>query len=179
MVKQHAQSLTATISAIYLLASGRHNSNCYVVCPLEAQIKGTDMSRRRDNAVEGVDISIGQRLRSRRLELGISQTGLADAMGVTFQQVQKYEKGTNRISPSRLMMASSLLGVPPHSFFETPTPKDVELNDQSIQEITEFLSNKQALALAVAFAKIKSAAMRRDIANLVAEIAGNAAGKAG
>jgi transcriptional regulator with XRE-family HTH domain len=129
------------------------------------------MPRTRSTAVEGIDASVGRRLRGRRLELGLSQTQLADALGVTFQQVQKYENGTNRIGPSRLVMAAAVLRVPPHSFFETPTPQGVNLSKESLEEIHEFLSNKDALALAAAFVRIKARAVRRDITNLVSEIA--------
>ena len=135
------------------------------------------MSSRRSRSSEGIDVGVGQRLRSRRLELGLTQMEVADALGFTFQQIQKYEKGTNRISPSRLMMAANFLRVAPHNFFETPSPKGVEISEQSMREINTFLSDKLALALAAAFVKIKNSATRRNVADLVAEIAANS-GKA-
>jgi transcriptional regulator with XRE-family HTH domain len=67
-----------------------------------------------------VDTHIGHRIRARRTLLGMSQTELADAAGITFQQVQKYEKGTNRVGASRLQQFSETLGVPPSYFFEAP-----------------------------------------------------------
>ena len=135
------------------------------------------MSSRRSQSSEGIDVGVGQRLRSRRLELGLTQMELADALGVTFQQIQKYEKGTNRISPSKLMMAANFLRVAPHNFFETPSPNGVEVSEQSMREINAFLSNKLALALAAAFVKINDAATRRTVADLVAEIAESSGGK--
>jgi transcriptional regulator with XRE-family HTH domain len=65
-----------------------------------------------------VDVHVGNRLRMRRLMLGLSQTAVADALGVTFQQVQKYEKGTNRVSASRLQLLAMLLQAPVPFFFE-------------------------------------------------------------
>jgi transcriptional regulator with XRE-family HTH domain len=69
-------------------------------------------------AATAVDVHIGQRLRMRRKLAGLSQEQLAERLGVTFQQVQKYEKGTNRISASRLFDAARLLSVPVSFFFE-------------------------------------------------------------
>jgi transcriptional regulator with XRE-family HTH domain len=70
------------------------------------------------DCLEDVDIYVGGRLRSRRKRLGVTQTALAQRIGVTFQQVQKYEKGANRISASRLYQLSLVLGVPVTYFFE-------------------------------------------------------------
>ena len=130
------------------------------------------MVDKRAPSIKEIDVDVGQRLRSRRLELGATQMELADALGITFQQVQKYEKGTNRISPSKLMMAANFLRVAPHTFFETPSPKGVQVSEQSMREINAFLSNK------LAFVNIKSAATRRNVADLVAEIAESSGGKA-
>lgn len=71
-----------------------------------------------------VDVFVGQRIRERRIELGLSQTALADALGVTFQQVQKYEQGANRISASRMVDCAAALQVGPGWFFEG-MPADV------------------------------------------------------
>lgn len=64
-----------------------------------------------------IDVVIGQRLRARRLQMGCNQTELANGIGVTFQQVQKYEKGVNRVSGSKLQLAADFLGVMPGHFF--------------------------------------------------------------
>ena len=69
------------------------------------------------------DVLVGSRVRVRRLELGLSQTALANELGVTFQQVQKYEKGTNRIGASRLHAMARVLGVPVTYFFPTDGPQ--------------------------------------------------------
>ncbi len=65
-----------------------------------------------ESTVHPIDRSVGERVRARRRELGLSQTKLADALGVTFQQVQKYENGTNRISASRLVAIASAISMP-------------------------------------------------------------------
>src|SRR6202050_4784117 len=65
-----------------------------------------------------VDTHVGQKIRSRRIFLGMSQTEVADAIGITFQQVQKYERGANRVGASRLQQISDALGVSPFYFFE-------------------------------------------------------------
>jgi transcriptional regulator with XRE-family HTH domain len=80
------------------------------------------------------DVLVGSRVRVRRLELGLSQTALANELGVTFQQVQKYEKGTNRIGASRLHAMSRVLGVPVTYFFPAPDP------DQPMAKPTEVLN---------------------------------------
>jgi len=77
-------------------------------------------------AATAVDVHIGQRLRMRRKLAGLSQDQLAERLGITFQQVQKYEKGTNRISASRLFDAARLLSVPVSYFFEGLAASDAE-----------------------------------------------------
>jgi len=79
-----------------------------------------------------IDIHVGQRVRARRKMLGLSQTQLGHELGVTFQQVQKYERGTNRIGSSRLFRMSNSLDVPVAYFFEgaeTKMPGYVSLNE--------------------------------------------------
>ena len=65
-----------------------------------------------------IDVHVGSRVRMRRMLAGMSQEGLGEALGITFQQVQKYEKGTNRVSASRLQQISRVLDVPTSFFFE-------------------------------------------------------------
>ena len=79
---------------------------------------------------EPVDRHVGSRVRMHRLMIRMSQGALADQIGVTFQQVQKYEKGKNRISASRLQQIAAILNVPAHSFFEGgPESRDVKRRD--------------------------------------------------
>src|ERR1700731_1131034 len=99
-----------------------------------------------------VDTHIGQKIRARRIFLGMSQTELADAAGIKFQQIQKYERGTNRVGASRLQQFSDALGVPPAYFFDgAPTvgkkqraPQEGELSEHSI---VSFLGTREGAAL--------------------------------
>lgn len=76
------------------------------------------MPRRTTKGPNPIDIHVGSRLRKQRVMLGMSQASLAEAFGLTFQQVQKYESGMNRMGSSRLQQAASILGVPVSYFFE-------------------------------------------------------------
>ena len=94
---------------------------------------------------EPVDVHVGSRVRLRRTLLGMSQTDIADALGLTFQQVQKYEKGTNRISASRLYQLSLIFGVPVESFFEeieeegsSSSPDDVMLKRETLELVRAY-----------------------------------------
>jgi transcriptional regulator with XRE-family HTH domain len=122
-----------------------------------------------------IDIHVGGRVRMRRLMLDMSQTALGDALGVTFQQVQKYEKGTNRISASRLQDLSRILQVSVPFFFEgsPDVPGEQKGNGTSAPTpayVTEFFASSDGLALTKAFMKIKKRELRRNIVALVEEI---------
>jgi transcriptional regulator with XRE-family HTH domain len=121
-----------------------------------------------------VDAHIGSRLRMRRMMLGVTQEKLSEGLGVTFQQVQKYEKGVNRISASRLQHLSHLLKVSAPFFFEgAPMPETNERSSAhhaASDEITGFMATPDGLDLAKSFMRIKSIQLRRRIVNLVNEI---------
>jgi transcriptional regulator with XRE-family HTH domain len=122
-----------------------------------------------------IDKHVGNRLRMRRLMLGMSQTDLSDALGLTFQQVQKYEKGTNRLSASKLQQSASILQVPVTFFFEggpivPGTPMGMR-EAPSLAFVSDFLATSQGLALVKAFVAIKDAKLRRCIVDLVEAIA--------
>jgi transcriptional regulator with XRE-family HTH domain len=117
------------------------------------------------------DTHVGKRVRMRRLMLDMSQTNLGDALGLTFQQVQKYEKGANRIGASRLQHIAHILQVPVRFFFEgspgaagedapTPTPSYVD----------DFLATSDGLSLIKYFTRIKEPKLRRSIVDLVEQI---------
>jgi transcriptional regulator with XRE-family HTH domain len=113
----------------------------------------------------------------RRMMLKMSQQKLGDAIGLTFQQVQKYEKGTNRIGASRLQQISQVLGVPVPFFFEgAPAspgmPRGASSTAPSPTYVTEFLATSEGLALTKAFMRIKSPSVKRCIVRLVEEITG-------
>ena len=119
-----------------------------------------------------IDKHVGGRVRMRRMMLGMSQEKLGDALGVTFQQVQKYEKGTNRISASRLQQISQILQLPVTFFFEgAPGQPKTDGGGPSPAYVSDFLATKDGLALTKAFMQIKDAKLRRSIVNLVEEIA--------
>jgi len=123
-----------------------------------------------------IDQHVGSRVRMRRLMLAMSQEKLGFALGLTFQQVQKYEKGMNRIGASRLQQISHILQVPVAFFFEgapnalAPQGSGSAL---SMAEIDDFISDSEGLRLIRAFMRIDNAALRRRIVMLVQEIAGD------
>jgi transcriptional regulator with XRE-family HTH domain len=129
----------------------------------------------RIKATNPIDKHVGNRVRMRRKMLYMSQEKLGDALGITFQQVQKYEKGTNRISASRLQHIAHILQVPAEFFFEdTPDiPAARAANaTASLDPIMAFMATSEGLALARAFTRIRNMQARRRIVDLVEEIVG-------
>jgi len=122
-----------------------------------------------EKGAEPVDLFVGAKLRARRLELNMSQTALADAVGLTFQQVQKYEKGTNRIAPSRLQVFATVLGVPVAYFFPIgPDPVD----SATISPAEKLMQTRQGLRLAEAFVALQGHAAREALVQLAEAMAG-------
>lgn len=120
-----------------------------------------------------IDKHVGSRVRMRRIMLGMSQEKLGDALDLTFQQVQKYEKGTNRIGASRLHHISDILQVTVAFFFEdVPDQAKTNSDAPSSAYVSEFLATSDGLALTKAFMQIKDAKLRRSIVDVVNEIAG-------
>jgi transcriptional regulator with XRE-family HTH domain len=123
-----------------------------------------------------IDKHVGSRVRMRRMMLSMSQEKLGGALGLTFQQVQKYEKGTNRIGASRLQQISHILQVPVAFFFEgapTVSPHGDGMGESpSPSYVSDFLATSDGLALTKAFMEIKEPKLRRRIVDLVEEIAG-------
>ena len=119
-----------------------------------------------------VDVHVGSRVRLRRMLLGMSQERLGDSLGLTFQQVQKYEKGVNRISASRLFQIVKILDVPVQFFFEEapqidgPAVKGMG-EPESETFIQEFLYSREGLELNRAFVKISDPKVRKSIVDLV------------
>lgn len=137
---------------------------------------GTERNARRANLV---DTHVGQRLRLRRMMLGLSQEKLGEQLGLTFQQVQKYEKGVNRIGASRLFDLSQVLSVPIQYFYEELDPETVDANGQvrgfaersSDTYVVEFLSTREGLELNKAFTRVSDPRVRRSIIDLVRSLA--------
>jgi transcriptional regulator with XRE-family HTH domain len=115
-----------------------------------------------------VDKHIGKRIRLRRLMLGLSQTKVADALDLTFQQVQKYEKGSNRLSAGRLLRVAILLEVPLTYFYQDAPGIAGLATKVAIPEfVTDMLMTSSGIALARAFGKVQRTALRRRIINFV------------
>ncbi|MFT4089820.1 MAG: helix-turn-helix transcriptional regulator [Asticcacaulis sp.] len=119
------------------------------------------------------DLHVGAKVRLRRRFLGLSQEALATGIGITFQQVQKYERGTNRISCSKLMEIAALLNVPPAHFFDGYGQTDPSGPDSSSLKtnIHAFLMIPEGMGLAEAFPRIRHAKHRRRILDLVQSLA--------
>lgn len=130
-----------------------------------------------DKKPNPIDTHVGNRMRMRRMMIGMSQERLGDQMGLTFQQIQKYEKGVNRIGASRLYHLANILDVPVQFFFEgapidgkVPAPGLAESESQAF--IYEFLSSREGLELNRAFVKIGDPKVRRSVIELVRSLSG-------
>lgn len=127
-----------------------------------------------------MDVHVGARVRLRRMLLGMSQEKLGEHLGLTFQQVQKYEKGVNRIGASRLFDLARVLGVPVQFFYdEAPvgTQRTSQVSSGFAEQpgesyVVEFLGTREGLELNKAFARITDAKVRRSIVELVRSLAG-------
>jgi transcriptional regulator with XRE-family HTH domain len=122
-----------------------------------------------------IDIHVGARVRMRRILAGFSQEKLGDALGITFQQIQKYEKGANRIGASRLQEAAKVLGVPVNFFFEGASP-DLTMAQGFAEPdgkvyIADFMGGIEGKQLLSAFARIKDTKVRKKILDLVEAMA--------
>jgi transcriptional regulator with XRE-family HTH domain len=117
------------------------------------------------------DVLVGQRVRMARLMANMSQTELGEHIGITFQQVQKYEKGGNRISSSRLAQISEVLGKPVSWFFNEGRGSPRAKTSGAADVMQKMLTIRGGVALAEAFTRIRSAALRRHIIDLAKSIA--------
>lgn len=121
------------------------------------------------------DKYVGSRVRMRRIMLGMSQEKLGEALGLTFQQVQKYEKGTNRIGASRIQKISDILQVPVSFLFEGGPGSAASAQGfseaPSTAYVADFLATSEGLALTRAFTRIPDAKLRRSIVDMVEQIA--------
>ncbi len=114
-----------------------------------------------------LDIKVGSKVRALRLERQMSQEKLGDALGLTFQQVQKYEKGTNRISAGRLQRIAAILEVPVSVFFADANPPA-----GGAESLFDLVDTGSALRLLRAYSRIPSPALKRALTTLAEEIAG-------
>jgi transcriptional regulator with XRE-family HTH domain len=114
--------------------------------------------------ISALDVEIGRKIRLRRLEQSMSQTALAEKLNVTFQQVQKYEKGTNRVGAGRLHLIASELKVPVTYFFQA---------EQQHGEVDSllYLNSPASIRMVKAFAKIKSQKVKKGLLELAEALA--------
>ncbi|MCA0279497.1 MAG: helix-turn-helix domain-containing protein [Proteobacteria bacterium] len=121
------------------------------------------------------DVHVGGRIRLRRNMLGMSQEKLGESLGITFQQIQKYEKGTNRVGASRLQAIASILSVSVSFFFEDAPGQEGEhkglAEDASANFVVDFLSSAEGLQLNRAFARISNPKVRRKVIELAKVLA--------
>src|SRR5262245_19407807 len=121
------------------------------------------------------DKYVGSRVRMRRIMLGMSQEKLGEKLGLTFQQIQKYEKGTNRVGASRLQQISEILQVPVSFLFDGgrsgSTTAEGLSEGASPSYVSDLLATSEGLALTRAFTRITDAKLRRSIVELVEQIA--------
>lgn len=142
-----------------------------------AQDEGDERNARRANSM---DVHVGSRVRLRRMLLGMSQEKLGEQLGLTFQQVQKYEKGINRIGAGRLHDLSRVLGVPVGFFYEEAPGVEsgmagfAEQPDESY--VIEFLGSREGLELNKAFVRVQDPKVRRSIIEMVRALAGEEGG---
>jgi len=122
-----------------------------------------------------IDVHVGSRVRLRRNMLGMSQEKLGESLGITFQQIQKYEKGTNRVGASRLQAIASILNVPVAFFFEDAPGREAGdakgLAEDSTTFVVDFLNSTEGIQLNRAFARISEPKVRRKIIDLVKALA--------
>lgn len=123
-----------------------------------------------------IDVYVGSRIRLRRNMLGLSQEKLGENLGITFQQIQKYEKGTNRVGASRLQAIASILNVPVAFFFEdAPGPEGGGspglAEEGSSAYVVDFINSAEGLQLNRAFVRIGDPKVRRKVIELVKAMA--------
>jgi transcriptional regulator with XRE-family HTH domain len=121
-----------------------------------------------------IDAQVGNRVRIRRMLIGMSQERLGDLLGLTFQQVQKYEKGVNRIGAGRLFEVAKILGVPIDFFYDGVAGTGGEksgFNEAGAPPVMEFVSSGEGLQLSLAFMKIKDPKVRKRVLDLVKSLA--------
>jgi transcriptional regulator with XRE-family HTH domain len=125
-----------------------------------------------------IDVQVGNRVRIRRMLIGMSQERLGDLLGLTFQQVQKYEKGVNRIGAGRLFEMSRILNVPVDFFYEGVNAAPAHPGEEGQgPPVMEFVSSGEGMQLSLAFMKIKDAKVRKRVLDLVKSLAEEEAAK--
>ena len=133
--------------------------------------KSKTLPKKQANPIDG---QVGNRLRLRRMMIGMSQEKLGELLGLTFQQVQKYEKGVNRIGAGRLFEIARILGVPIQYFYESVTEQLASapgFAERDSQPVLEFVSSGDGLQLSLAYMRIKDPKVRKRVLDLVKSLA--------
>jgi len=144
---------------------------CFVFNHFVSNIKSTTLPKKQANPIDG---QVGNRLRLRRMMIGMSQEKLGELLGLTFQQVQKYEKGVNRIGAGRLFEIARILGVPIQYFYESVTEQLAStpgFAERDSQPVLEFVSSGDGLQLSLAYMRIKDPKVRKRVLDLVKSLA--------
>ena len=123
-----------------------------------------------------IDVIVGKRIRLRRLQLSLSQTDLGQKLGVAFQQVQKYEKGTNRVGAGRLPQIADLFGVPIGALFRGSVDASVGKGTGGYVPV-KLISDATTVKMLAAYAEITDRSVRRNLGELIDRIAKSAKGK--
>jgi transcriptional regulator with XRE-family HTH domain len=137
----------------------------------ESPHRGRWVEKDMGRTLDATDVHVGQRIKMRRMMLRMSQSDLAKPCGITFQQVQKYENGKNRVGASRLQQFSKLLDAPVSFFFEGLAPPGAKRKDAFPDLAQELMTTRDGLALAKAFTSIEKPPLRRAIVHIVEEFA--------
>ena len=144
----------------------------------EDALDDIDEPERNSRRANPMDVHVGGRVRMRRMLLGMSQEKLGEQLGLTFQQVQKYEKGVNRIGASRLFELAKVLGVPVQFFYDdapsgaSGLPAHGFAEQPSDTYVVDFLGTREGLDLNKAFSRISDPKVRKAICDLVKALAG-------
>lgn len=121
-------------------------------------------------SVTNVDTYIGQRIRARRLQLGMSQEDLGEALNVSFQQIQKYEKGTNRVSTATLIAIANVMDVEPAHFYHGAPGMGNKRKNHAPSAVDEFMSTKDGLMIAQSLVLIVDPVVRHEVAASIGRI---------
>jgi transcriptional regulator with XRE-family HTH domain len=123
--------------------------------------------------LDPLDVLVGRRIRTQRLVCNMSQSELGKRLGITFQQIQKYERGVNRVGAGRLQNIAKILGMPVSVFFGEDDAT-LEASPEAKEAILKFLNTARAVKLVKDFARIEDPALQQSIVSLVEKIANNA-----
>jgi transcriptional regulator with XRE-family HTH domain len=123
------------------------------------------------SATTTIDQYIGARIRTRRMQLGLSQADLGEALDVSFQQVQKYEKGMNRVSTATLLAIAGIMEVEPAHFYQGAPGINGKRLSQAISEVDQFMATKDGLIIAQSFVSIADPEVRHAVAKSIQRIA--------